>query len=799
MYSISECHEVGCRFLDEVDLVQHPKYCPVGHASSEVDAYMLDDDFNTVAAGEQGELWIGGPLLAHGYLNRAELTAQRFMADRFSSAPGARMYRTGDSARMLSNGVIEILGRKDFMVKIRGYSVVLGAIESALVKTVALSSCVVIASGAEGEDKKLVAFIVRAHADQTGGRLEGFTVEEGSGFCPAIRTVLEDELTHYSIPSVFVEVDALPISGVGKVDRKKLRETMASLIVEPSAAGGTSSAVDATMLKKRSKQLAKYMVVPRDTALEDVLAAMLTLWEVCLSVDCGNLVETDDFHALGGHSLSAAALLALVKKVFGVRLPASALFKGKGKASTPAAVCESVVDAWAATSDVAETKSSTAFAASSSAIGSDVSSVEETKALASVMDADAVLDAKWDYSKCKKTVTGFTNCKTIFLTGGTGFLGAYLIEQLLALTTTSILCLVRSRGGETVDEQSALGVAALQSNLAKYGLEASFADRVSAVIGDLSAENFGLSDTQYSTLTASVDGILHSGAAVSLVAPYEQLKAINVNGTKNVLQLAALCENGASLMYVSTNGIFPSAGSRTIYKESIDLESLRGSLAVDDGYGRSKLVAEQLVQAAQQNGLPCIIVRPGNISWHSENGMGNKLDYQTMIMSGSIKVGAWPKLNAPWNLEMSSVDWVSKCIVSLACGTANLVDGGSRFNLTNPSPVSSNHVHQFLAAAGYDLELVTYDEWIAKVETGAAAVDFSKLSVLSQLAAMMPTLPGGVEYLTLQPSYDCSELDAAVAALPEALKFAARPTVDLKLVKTWLTSAAASGEQALNS
>jgi non-ribosomal peptide synthetase component F len=124
--------------------------------------YILDEEQQPVPAGTAGEVYVGGDLLARGYVNLPERTAQRFLEDPFSSKAGARMYRTGDKGRFLPDGSLEVLGRIDFMAKVRGFSIELGAVEAAIEEQLALRNCVVIAEGEEGEDKRLVAYLVPA-------------------------------------------------------------------------------------------------------------------------------------------------------------------------------------------------------------------------------------------------------------------------------------------------------------------------------------------------------------------------------------------------------------------------------------------------------------------------------------------------------------------------------------------------------------------------------------------------------------------------------------------------------------
>ncbi|MGH3088477.1 MAG: amino acid adenylation domain-containing protein, partial [Rubrobacteraceae bacterium] len=142
VYSISEAHEVAAGDLRDLRDNPHSTHCPVGRPMDPERTYILDEEMNPVPEGEDGELFVGGDCLAREYVNLPEKTAERFVEDPFSDKHGARMYRTGDRARRLPDGDQEVLGRCDFMVKVRGYSIELGAVEAAIEEGLPVHSCV---------------------------------------------------------------------------------------------------------------------------------------------------------------------------------------------------------------------------------------------------------------------------------------------------------------------------------------------------------------------------------------------------------------------------------------------------------------------------------------------------------------------------------------------------------------------------------------------------------------------------------------------------------------------------------
>ena len=180
---------------------------PIGKPIANMQTYVLDDELKPVPVGVVGELYLGGVGLARGYLNRPGLTAERFVPHPFSRQPGERLYRTGDVARYLPDGNIEFLGRVDHQVKVRGFRVELGEIETALARHPAVREAVVIAHADASENKRLVAYLVAGEPRPTASEW---------------RAYLKEHLPEYMVPSAFMLLDKLPLNANGKLDRRSL-------------------------------------------------------------------------------------------------------------------------------------------------------------------------------------------------------------------------------------------------------------------------------------------------------------------------------------------------------------------------------------------------------------------------------------------------------------------------------------------------------------------------------------------------------------------------------------------------
>jgi amino acid adenylation domain-containing protein len=267
------------------DRVDAQSSIPIGRPIPNSKLYVLDDLLRLLPIGVAGHLHIGGVGLARGYLNRADLTAEKFIPNPFSQEPGARLYRTGDLARYLPDGNLEFLGRADHQVKIRGYRIELEEIESVLGQHPAVREAVVIAQEEAPGDKRLVAYLVNAPGHQpTASDLRGF---------------LQEKLPAYMVPAVFVPLESLPLLSNGKVDRRALPEP-----------------------GRTRPDFRKAFVAPRD-ALE---LKLTHLWEDVLGVR--PIGVRDNFFELGGHSLAAVRLFALIEHRMGRKLPLATVFQG---------------------------------------------------------------------------------------------------------------------------------------------------------------------------------------------------------------------------------------------------------------------------------------------------------------------------------------------------------------------------------------------------------------------------------------------------------------------------------------
>ncbi|HEV2799874.1 MAG TPA: amino acid adenylation domain-containing protein, partial [Pyrinomonadaceae bacterium] len=266
---------------------------PLGLPISNTRVYVLDESMRPSALGVYGELYVGGDGLARGYVNEPRLTAERFVPNPFAEEPGERLYRTGDIVRRLSDGNIEFLGRRDGQVKLRGFRVEAGEIESVLCEHERVGECVVVVREFGQSGKRLVAYVTPRTTGETGdGELMSEELTNGE-----LRRYLKARLPEYMIPSVFVSLARLPLTPNGKIDRAALPEPV------------------------RAVEAESHYREPRN-ATEEILAG---IWAELLGLERVGL--RDDFFELGGHSLLATQVASRARAAFRIELPLRALFE----------------------------------------------------------------------------------------------------------------------------------------------------------------------------------------------------------------------------------------------------------------------------------------------------------------------------------------------------------------------------------------------------------------------------------------------------------------------------------------
>ncbi|MBF0192726.1 MAG: amino acid adenylation domain-containing protein [Magnetococcales bacterium] len=537
---------------------------------------------------------------------------------------------------------------------------------------------------------------------------------------PKLRHYLKQKLPDHMIPAAFVFMEQFPLTLSGKLDRRRLP------------------------LPKPERPALEQPFVPPGSAIEKKLAE---IWTEILNVH--PIGRDDGFFDLGGHSLLIMQLLSQVREAFHVDLPLTVLFENPTVAGMGQAIHRLPQGGETCTPLAAIT-------------------VDELQSLVHLHDEIG--------PSGRTTAPSIDGApRKIFLTGVTGFLGAFLLDELLRQTHAEIHCLVR--GCET---RSKAGQR-IQRNLRHYGLtnwvdDAMLNPRIIPVPGDLSRPRLGLSKSEFETLAQEMESIYHIGAEVNLLYPYSAIQAANVLGTHEILRLATH-RRIKPVHYTSTLGLFESS-SYVQYPGILEGTRLAPQDFIHGGYAQSKWIAEQLLNLARSRGVPISIYRPGGVIGHSQTGMADTDSIVIVLLRYFLQQRSIPNLDML--MDMVPVDYVCQALVHLSKQTTS---SERVFHLVHPQPVSLTHLAELLNALGHTIELTDYATWLSRLK--AMSIHSSENPFGPILPIFTGNMPGShltyLEMSSIGMRFDCSN---AVQGLSDS--GIACPTLDQRLLALYL-------------
>ena len=546
-------------------------------------------------------------------------------------------------------------------------------------------------------------------------RLVAYLVAKEAGITvKEVRSFLREKLPDYMMPSFFVKLDSMPLTANGKADRKALPNPYD---VQPESE--------------------EHYVMPR-TPLEQKIAE---IWKQVIGMD--RVGVHDNFFDLGGHSLLATKVVMRLREAFQIELPVRCLFESP------------TVESLTRTVEVLRTQGLSALSSESP-------------------DLVAEAELEPEFSPAGEPLSNVTDPRSIFLTGATGFLGAFLLYELLKRTNAEIYCLVRSSNTEEARKR-------IQATLKKYSLWVEDTGcRIKAVVGDLAKPLLGLSPEEFRELATKIDTIYHNGAWVNFIEPYSRLKSTNVLGTKEILRLA--CQGKVKPMhYIASSSVFGTVGyfkGIKVLKEEDDI-----SLGLGYGFGgyiQSKWVAEKMVWNAQARGLPVTVFRCALVMGHSQTGIGNTKDFPSRLLKSCIELGSFYDLRNKFD-NFVPVDFASQAVVHLSLKKECI---GKPFHIVNSHHIEYSDFWNLVRAYGYPIEKLSYKNWTKKL------LDYIKASQEIPLYALIPLFiekisPSQLTIVELfqdTPFYDTTNVmeglsDSSIVC----------PKIDEALLSTWLS------------
>jgi L-aminoadipate-semialdehyde dehydrogenase len=665
--------------------------------------------------GEVGELFVRSSGLSEGYLGLPEASAEKFVKNWFGPDPieegvnlpfykGARdrMYKSGDLGRYLPDGIVECVGRADDQVKIRGFRIELGEIDTHLSQHPRVRENVTLVRRDRNEEQTLVSYFVPLKSDVDSSSEEESKARSGSTsqknytkLCREIRDWLKLKLPSYSVPSVLVPILKMPLNPNGKIDKPALpfpdtAQFRKNPTTNPAPTGSLAS-------------------------FSEIEVQVYQLWNSLLpSYTSPN--KTDNFFEVGGHSILATQMVFLVRKTFGVNVPLGIVFKHPTLQTLAAQIQAAKVSDY---NLVSEDSSSTPLGSTADNASLLKEDDDYADTLYSKDYEELISKLEWPHKETDISSSYRKGTPSVYLlTGGTGFLGAFILTQLLRRTETSkVYCVVRSQKDQTPLQR-------LKSNALTYGLwEDSWTDKIVGLEGDLAKPLFGVDNGHWNELVREVDAIVHNGAVVHWVFPYQKLRAANVLGTLIALSLSWADPSAIKpLVFVSSTSVLDTPYYVELSDRSVEEnlavkgvreeDNLEGSrVGLRSGYAQSKWVSEKILFEARRRGYPVSIVRPGFIVGDSTTGATLPDDFLWRLVKGCLQIKSLPSIHNTVN--MCPVDYVATVVVQLASAPFSSLPKNSLgvYHVSNPHRFRFNDLFQIVLQHGYPADSQEYVRW----------------------------------------------------------------------------------------
>ena len=613
--------------------------------------------------GRIGEIYIQGDSVCQGYWGNVK-DNENFRAR--VEGLGGEFYKTGDLG-IIYRGDFYMTGRIKELIVVNGHNVYPGDIRSVLQKNIpAVPMGSAVFFPVEANKQEAVAICLEA---------DNVNLEFAS-IASRINHVMADHFEFSFYDVVFVKKDSLPRTDNRKIRTHKVREHYLQGSLE-------------MLFSSRNNASARQKTTVPETSPDGIHAKVREVFDTLLETQ--NYDLNTGFMELGGDSLKLVECVFHLEEAFNIGLDITEMGTN-ASVNGIAAYIQNKMQQGSANRKKINLQEECYLDDEMTASPGEYSGSASRATAAAPGEAGPASFSAYTHS--------VSECRRLFLTGSTGFLGAFLIRSLLeqlAGQDITIYCHVRAR-----DE--AAGLERVISNMKRYRCwKDKYAQCIQAVTGSLDKPLMGMKEDVYERLSLEVDAVYHNGALLNFLYPYSYLKGTNVDGTRECLRFA-FHGKAKYFHYISSYSVYdnPSHFGKKVY-ESDPLTSWEGYFL---GYSETKWVSEKLVQIARERGLRACIYRPGEIAGDTVHGIWETKDLLSRLITGCIYMQKAPAINT--RFHMVPVDYVADTIAHIsrqegACGLA--------FNILNPGKLTVKKMVRAIRSKGYKIGIVPYERW----------------------------------------------------------------------------------------
>lgn len=588
---------------------------------------------------EFGEIWIQGCSVGKGYYKDEENTKATFQAQ-LEGYDGYFM-RTGDLG-ILRNGHLFITGRAKELIIINGVNILPNDITCKLIEDISVMQHAVIVPFSINKDDKERLILLLEIPEKVLEKVDSNVLINSIS-----RSIYDSfEVSPYEIG--IVESGAMPRADNGKISilsaKKAYEDNKLKILLSTN----------------------ENKVVEKEEKIKYITETEKSLFEIVNKELKIHAASEDNLLTKGMDSLLVVELAKIIENRFKVSVPVSVIFENPS-----IKVLAAYIDKFLS--------------------GGDVTSVTKDK---SFLYDECKLDDDIVFEKYESDQPEMNN---IFVTGTTGFVGAYLISDLLKYTNGKVYCHVRAKSERD-------GFDRIKENMKYYKRwNDKYKDRIIPVLGTLEKPKLGIDDKVYDELCEKIDTIYHNGAVLNFIYPYSTLKPTNVGGTIETLRIASKGK-AKYYNYVSSYSVFDNPSH--FHSKVLEDDSLESCIGYYLSYSETKWVSEKIIGIARSRGLRAIVYRPGEITGSQETGIWKYGDSVTRTIKSIMEYGMYAKID--FKTHMTQVDYITKAMVLIGSKGGNY---GKAYNLLNKDIVTSERLYELMQACGYDSKMLNYDKW----------------------------------------------------------------------------------------